>query len=48
MLDQLQISQLIHQQRLVRSMEERCSKHPLEALGDVVIVHQETSEEEAD
>lgn len=45
-LDELQISQLIHQQRFITSMEERGSLHPFQTMGDSVVVHQQSSEEE--
>jgi hypothetical protein len=46
-LDQLQVPQLVDEQSLVRRMEKGSGQHPLEALGDVVIVHQQAGEQQA-
>jgi len=40
MLDELQIPELIDQERLICRVEERSGQHPLESPGDFIVVHQ--------
>ena len=39
-LDELQIPELIDQERLICRVEERSGQHPLESPGDFIVVHQ--------
>jgi hypothetical protein len=43
MLDELQVPELIDQERLVCRMEEGSGQHPLESHGDFIVVHQQSS-----
>jgi hypothetical protein len=42
MLDELQVPELIDQERLVCRMEEGSGQHPLESPGDFIVVHQQS------
>ena len=46
-LHELQVPQLVDEERLVRGMEEGERLHPLQPVRDAVIVHQQACEEEA-
>ena len=43
MLDELQVPELIDQERLVCRMEEGSGQHPLESPWDFIVVHQQSS-----
>jgi hypothetical protein len=47
MLDELQVSKLIDQERLVCRMEEGSGQHPLESPWDFIVVHQQSSKQQA-
>ena len=44
-LDELQVPELINQERLIRRVEEGSSQHPLKGPGDFIVVHQQSSEQ---
>ena len=44
MLDELQVSELIDQERLICRMEEGSGQHPLESPRYFIVVHQQSSE----
>lgn len=46
-LDELEVSKLVDEQGLVRGVEEGQRLHPFEAVGNAVVVHKKTGEEEA-
>jgi hypothetical protein len=46
-LNKLQIPELVDQERLVRRVEEGSDQHPLESPGDFIVVHQQSSKEQA-
>jgi hypothetical protein len=43
MLNELQVSEFIDQERLVSRMEEGSGQHPLESPGDLIVIHQQSS-----